>query len=109
MLSATSLCIVLFAAASSADGNFNKVTVREFELVDKSNTSRVWIRVEDTGEVVFRMRDGKGTIRVKLGAGEDGSGMVLLDQNTNPGVHMLSGTSGIKIVITDKDGKRRDL
>lgn len=109
LLSVACLALLLLSAATSSDGNFNKLTAREFDLVDKSNTRRVNIRVEDSGEVVFRMFDGKGTIRVKLGAGEDGSGMVLLDEATNPGVHLLSGASGIKLSLTGKDGKKRDL
>lgn len=109
LLSAAAVTLVLFTSSSGSDGHFNKLTVREFELVDKTNTTRASVKVEETGEVVFRMRDGKGTIRVKIGAGEDGSGMVLLDQNTNPGIHALSGTTGIKFTITDKDGKKREL
>ncbi|MBL7865078.1 MAG: hypothetical protein JNK10_09395 [Cyclobacteriaceae bacterium] len=107
LLSAASLCIVLFVAANSSDGHFNKVTVREFELVDGTNTSRVSIKVEDTGEVVFRLRDQKGAIRVKLDGHTDGSGLVLLDQDTNPGVHMLSGTNGVKLTLTGPDGNKR--
>jgi hypothetical protein len=51
--------------------------------------------VEESGEAVFRMRDEKGQIRVKLGASERGSGFILMDDRTEPGVQMLSGVSAL--------------
>jgi hypothetical protein len=64
---------------------------RALELVDARGQVRSRIDVEDsTGEVVLRLLDKNGTIRVKLGAGEDGSGLVLLDGATEPGVHIVS-------------------
>jgi hypothetical protein len=48
------------------------------------------LSVESNGEAVFRMRDAEGTIRVKLGASKDGSGLVLLDERTEPGLHVLA-------------------
>jgi hypothetical protein len=48
------------------------------------------LNVESGGEVVFRLFDQTGTIRVKLGAGEDGSGLVLTDETTEPGVHIVA-------------------
>jgi hypothetical protein len=35
------------------------------------------------------MRDASGTIRVKLGAGNGGSGLILLDETTEPGVQII--------------------
>jgi len=55
---------------------------RAIELVDVRGKVRAQLNVESNEEVVFRMRDAKGTIRVKLGANEDGSGLVLLDDRT---------------------------
>ena len=75
--------IVLLASGPSQD-TFDKISVREFELVDEKGKKRVSIKVEDNGEVVFRLRDQNGTIRVKLGADEKGSGLLLLDSETNP-------------------------
>jgi hypothetical protein len=51
--------------------------------------------------------DKNGTIRVKIGGGEDGSGMVLLDNNTEPAIHALSNSKGASLTLTDKDGKKR--
>jgi hypothetical protein len=64
---------------------------RALELTDARGQVRTRIDVDDvTGEVVLRLLDQRGTIRVKLGAGEDGSGLVLLDGATEPGVHIVS-------------------
>jgi hypothetical protein len=48
---------------------------------------------EDDGEVVLRVRDQRGNIRVKLGAGDTGSGLLLADDQTDVGVQILSGIS----------------
>jgi len=84
------------------------LTVREFRLVDGNNKERASIKVEDTGEVVFRLRDETGAIRVKMGANKDGSGLVMLDENTNPGIHGLANKSGVKLTLTGADGKKRE-
>jgi hypothetical protein len=64
---------------------------RALELTDAGGQVRTRIDVDETtGEVVLRLLDRHGTIRVKLGAGEDGSGLVLLDGATEPGVHIVS-------------------
>ncbi len=84
------------------------LTVRELRVVDGKNMERASIKLESTGEIVFRLRDAKGTIRVKMGADETGSGFVFLDDKTNPGIHGLANESGVKITLTDHDGKKRE-
>jgi hypothetical protein len=64
------------------------------ELVDERGQVRSRLNVEPGGEVVLRLLDQKGTIRVKLGAGEDGSGLVLLDEATEPAVHLIARRAG---------------
>jgi hypothetical protein len=61
---------------------------------DARGQVRSRINMEEDGEVVFRLRDRNGTIRVKLGAGEGGSGFVLLDETTEPAVHMVARRVG---------------
>ena len=75
--------ISMISASNITQQKFDKITVNEFELVDKNGQQRASIRAEEDGEVVFRLRDSKGTIRIKLGASENGSGLVLLDDQTN--------------------------
>jgi hypothetical protein len=95
-------------ASNSPSNTFDKITVHEFELTDAKGTKRATIKVEPTGEVVFRLISEKGTIRVKLGASEVGSGFVLLDDNTDPGVHAHANKDGSGITITGKDKKKRE-
>src|SRR5687767_14779058 len=64
------------------------------ELVDDRGQVRSRLNVEPTGEVVLRLLDQNGTIRVKLGAGEDGSGLVLADEATEPAIHIVARRAG---------------
>ena len=52
------------------------------ELGDDRGEVRSRLNVEQTGEVGLRLLDEHGTIRVKLGAGQDGSGLLLADEGT---------------------------
>src|SRR5687768_9044799 len=78
--------------ASAARGQTGKDVLRgsALELVDEGGTPRARIDVEPGGEVVFRLLDQQGTIRVKLGAGKEGSGLLLANDATEPGVHILA-------------------
>jgi hypothetical protein len=42
-------------------------------------------------EVVLRLLDQQGAIRVKLGAAKDGSWLLLANDATEPGIHLLAG------------------
>ena len=80
---------------------------RAIELVDERGKVRAQLNVESNEEVVFRMRDAKGTIRVKLGANEDGSGLVLMDDRTEPTVQIRANRVGPSVKLTGKDGQER--
>ena len=88
---------------------------RGLELVDASGRIRAQFTVEPDGEAVFRMRDASGTIRVKLGASGEGSGLLLIDETTEPGVQILarrsstSSRASTSINLTGPDGKRRTI
>ncbi len=108
VLSIVNGIVLLFMAASPQRDSFEKITVKEFELVDSGGKQRASIKVETDGEVVFRLKDNQGTIRLKMGAGENGSGLVLLDGDTNPGVHMLAKKTGSSITVLSADGKKKE-
>lgn len=67
---------------------------RALELVDDRGQIRSRLNVESSGEVVLRLLDQNGTIRVKLGAGDGGSGLLLADEETEPGVHIIARRAG---------------
>ena len=80
---------------------------RMFELVDDHGQVRANLKVEPDGEAVFRLRDAMGTIRVKIGASEDGSGLLLLDDRTEPAVHMVGHHTGTTVTLSEKGKEKR--
>jgi hypothetical protein len=80
---------------------------RMIELVDERGQVRANLKVEPNGEAVFRMRDAKGTLRVKLGASEDGSGLLLVDDRTEPAVHLLAMRTGTTVTLAEKGKEKR--
>jgi hypothetical protein len=79
--------------------------VRAFELVDENDRVRAQLNIDETnGEVIFRLRDEKETIRVKLGASEEGSGLLLINDLTEPGVHLMAKQDDTSLTITNQSG-----
>ncbi len=85
---------------------------RGLELVDDAGQVRASFILES--EAVLRLFDANGTLRVKLGAGSTGSGLVLLDENTELGVQIIArreatptSANTTSISLTGSDGKRR--
>jgi hypothetical protein len=89
---------------------------RSLELVDATGQIRAEFTVEPDNEAVFRLRDSAGIIRVKLGAGDNGSGLLFLDETTEPGVQIVARRSATStrptttsINLTGADGQRRTI
>jgi hypothetical protein len=104
--------LVLFCLAAEPKREIPQNTpgvlrARAFELVDDAGKIRASITVETNGSAVFRMRDAEGTIRVKIDAKETGSGLLLLDETTNPGVQVLAGRDGTRMTIVNQNGAKR--
>lgn len=109
------LLIALLAQhqSAAAKGELPILRGRGIELVDAAGQLRVEVHL-GTEEALFRMRDPKGVVRVKLGAATDGSGLLLLDETTEPGVQIIArrvatstapNTTGIQ--LTGPGGQRR--
>jgi hypothetical protein len=108
----TNLCsLFLLISGQKKKDNKGDVTpvlrANLIELVDEKGNKRASLTAYPDGETVFRIMDGKGEIRVKLGGGIEGSGLVLLDDATNPGVHVLSKNNGVSLTLSDKTGKQQ--
>jgi hypothetical protein len=99
------LGLLLDAGPGVAQAVPSVIRAHAIELVDDGGRVRAQLNVEPGGEVVFRMRDADGTVRVKLGASEKGSGLLLLDETTEPGVHVLAQRDGTSLTL--KRGDRR--
>lgn len=92
------LIVLLVQSRAIANQTIPQVLrARAFELVDENGQVRAQLNVESNGEVVFRLRDQNGMIHVKLGASEEGPGLLLANQDgTSP---TLIEASGAKQVI----------
>ena len=89
------LLLTLPRALSSTSQSVDPVLRgRALELVDQRGTVRSRLNVEPGGEVVLRLLDENGTIRVKLGANANGSGLMLADETTQPGIHLIARGTG---------------
>jgi hypothetical protein len=85
------LLIVLVAAQAGPSGTSQDVLRgRALELTDERGQVRATLDVDETGEVLLRLRDRNGTIRVKLGAAEHGSGLLLVDDAAEPAVQIIA-------------------
>jgi hypothetical protein len=101
------LVLLVHSSRLAVASNPETVRARAIELVDEHGHVRAQLNVEPDGEAVFRLRDAKGAIRVKLGGGGDGSGLLLLDGATEPAIHMLAKDSGTSVTLMNKGGQRR--
>ena len=111
--------VLLFLIAAQAGSTTAQAVApilrgRVLELVDDRGQVRSRLNVEPTGEVVLRLLDQNGTIRVKLGAGQDGSGLVLADEATEPAIHLVARRAGTSkrpnttsITLKGADGQQR--
>ena len=100
------LCIAAQPKPDSQQGVQSIVRARAIELVDDKGRVRASLNVATNGEAVFRMRDADETIRLKLGASKDGSALLLLDDSTNPGLHVLA-KHGTTLTLFNPDGRKR--
>jgi hypothetical protein len=109
-LTSTSLVLLLgllhYNRSVAAQAVPTVLRAQAIELVDSRGQVRAQLNVDTVGgEVVFRLRDANGTIRVKLGASEAGSGLLLADEATEPGVHILAKRTGTFLSV--QRGSRR--
>jgi hypothetical protein len=110
VLGALNLAILVGTAVqtrTTAPAGLDILRGRALELVDEGGKTRAKIDIEPNGEVVLRLLDQEGTIRVKLGAGTDGSGLLLANAGTEPGVHILAKDTGSSIKVVNKNGGAR--
>lgn len=102
-------------AALAAPGNHGQeivplLRVRQLELVDQSGMVRAQLMVAQPGnEALFRMRSPRGLIRVKLGANEAGSGLILADSSQQPGVTLHAKSTGSTLQVMNRDGRTREI
>jgi hypothetical protein len=110
-LTVINLVLLLFLLTQTGSPSMQRVApilrAQAIELVDDRGQVRAQLNAESNGETVFRLRDAKGTIRVKLGVAEDGSGLLLLDEMTEPGVHILVKPTGATLTLRGQNGEQQ--
>jgi hypothetical protein len=118
VLTATNLVLLVFLLAQGrpalAQGTLSVLRSRALEIIDERGQVRARLNIEPATTmpdgktypeaVVFRMTDPSGRIRVKLGADQDGSGLLLANDSQQPGVHLLAKGAGSSLRLLNKDG-----
>jgi hypothetical protein len=91
-LTAINLALLFLTVAQSTTAQNVAPILRAgaLEIVDERGVMRARLGVKGSGVIELDLFDPKGTIRVKLGAGEDGSGLVLGDGTAPLPIHLLA-------------------
>jgi hypothetical protein len=97
--------VLVHERPAGAQGVPDVLRAQALELVDSRGVVRATIKTEPSGEVVLRLRDADGTIRVKLGASKNGSGLLLANESAEVGVQLLSTRNRTSVVL--QRGERR--
>jgi hypothetical protein len=89
---------------------------RALELIDSLGNVRATIQIQPASivngkpyaqNVILRLIDTHGKPLVKLGAGEDGTGGLYIDDGSDHGIQLITNKSGNFIRITSADGKEQ--
>lgn len=83
------------------------VRAQAIELVDGEGNARAQLYLGADGGGNLRLRSGKGEIRVKLDATEEGAGLLFTNRNTEPAVLLSSKNDGPKLTLTGLDKKAK--
>ena len=78
------------AVGAPAQGTPAVLRAQKIELVDAKGQVRGSLEIAGDSEAVFRLRDSSGAIRVKIGGSTHGSGLILFDDSTEPGVQVVA-------------------
>lgn len=91
-------------SAQSPDG---ALEASGFNLVNDEGTVVGQLYVGEDGSGQIRLRDADGVVRVKLGAGTDGAGLILFQGGEpEPGVSAVVDEDGTKLTLQFSEQKR---
>jgi hypothetical protein len=85
------------------------VRAKLFELVSASGQVVAQLHAGEDGGGQLRLRTGNGVVRVKLGATEGGSGLILLDRNAEPAVWLAATPEGSSVTLAQQGKDKRVL
>jgi len=98
--------------SSSAQASQNEkppavLRAQSIELVDKQGQARAQLFLGEDGSGNLRLRDGSGTVRVKLGATPTGAGLILFDQDVEPAIWASTDKSSTSLKLAEKGKEQR--
>jgi hypothetical protein len=94
------------SGAQSSDGG--RLQAPGFDLVNDDGVVVAQLYVGEDGTGQLRLRDANGEVRVKLGAGPTGSGLILFnaEREPEPGVSASTDEDGTKITLVHGEMKK---
>jgi hypothetical protein len=98
--------VVVRDRPAEAKGPPGIVRARGLEIVDARGRVRATLKSYADGQVVLKFSDSNGLLRAKLGAGATGSGIVLADETTEPGIHILASRDGTWVSLQRGEQRR---
>jgi hypothetical protein len=98
--------VALYGRPAAAKAPPSVLRARGLEIVDARGRVRAQLKSYADGSVVLKFSDANGLLRAKLGGGATGSGLVLADETTEPGIHILAARDGTWVSLQRGDQRR---
>ena len=95
------------AAAPAATGVVDVLRAKSIEIVNDKGEWRAQLHLTEDGSGELRLREGGGTLRVKLGAGIEGGGLMMADRQVEPAIWMLIKDAGTTLTIAEQGKEAR--
>ncbi|MEX2138047.1 MAG: hypothetical protein WD894_02210 [Pirellulales bacterium] len=97
------------AGAKEAGNPPEVIRAQGFELVNKQGKVVAQLYIGEQGGGNIRLRSADGTIRVKLGANDEGSSLLLCDDRAEPAVRLASDKTGTSATLAEKGKEKKVL
>lgn len=96
------------APGGAADSPASVVRAQAIELVDAQGQVRAQLYLGVDGGGNLRLRAPNGEVRVKIGATDEGGGLMFADARTEPAVQLhAGGKSGTKLTLLGSENRQR--
>jgi hypothetical protein len=103
LLVATNMLLLaglVWSNVQSATPDAEIIRAKSIEIVNDAGHVVAQLHVGEDGGGNIRLRNGAGEVRVKLGASDSGAGLLLMDQNTEPGASLTTRDSGPGLTLS---------
>lgn len=93
------LNLLPLAIANPTVGVAEVVRAKLIELVDAKGQVVAQLHTSEDGGGQLRLRSGSGTVRVKIGSTSDGSGLLLMDSESEPAIWHSVSRAGTTLTL----------